>query len=186
MAGRLITVEGGEGAGKTTQLAFMRDYLTQAGLSVVMTREPGGAPLSEDIRHLLLSHRHDGMTLAAETLLMFAARAEHLEKVIRPALAAGSWVLCDRFTENGSRCWKTGCRASCVPTGPCCLIFLLRSVWHGPESAAQRIALNAKIRNFLNGCGSLIWNGPLSIRIVTGLWMLTALWTSSRGMWQDC
>lgn len=99
MAGRFITVEGGEGAGKTTQLAFMRDYLEQHGLTVVVTREPGGTLLSEAIRHLLLSHRHDGMTLDAETLLMFAARAEHLEKVIRPTLAAGSWVLCDRFTD---------------------------------------------------------------------------------------
>jgi hypothetical protein len=66
---------------------------------VVLTREPGGTPLSEEIRDLLLSHRHDGMTLAAETLLMFAARAEHVEKVIRPALATGCWVLCDRFTD---------------------------------------------------------------------------------------
>jgi dTMP kinase len=99
VSGRFITVEGGEGAGKTTQLAFMRDVLEQAGLTVVVTREPGGAPLSEEIRQLLLSHRHDGMSWATETLLMFAARAEHLEKVIRPALATGSWVLCDRFTD---------------------------------------------------------------------------------------
>lgn len=99
MAGLFITVEGGEGAGKTTQLAFMRDYLERAGQPVVVTREPGGAPLSEEIRGLLLSHRHDGMTLSAETLLMFAARAEHVEKVIRPALTAGCWVLCDRFTD---------------------------------------------------------------------------------------
>lgn len=99
MAGLFITVEGGEGAGKTTQLAFMRDYLERAGQTVVVTREPGGAPLSEEIRGLLLSHRHDGMTLSAETLLMFAARAEHVEKVIRPALTAGCWVLCDRFTD---------------------------------------------------------------------------------------
>ena len=99
MSGRFITVEGGEGAGKTTQLAFMRDYLEQAGCRVVVTREPGGTMLGEDIRHLLLGHRHDGMTLAAETLLMFAARAEHLERMIRPALAKGCWVLCDRFTD---------------------------------------------------------------------------------------
>lgn len=99
MSGRFITVEGGEGAGKTTQLAFMRDYLEQAGCRVVVTREPGGTMLGEDIRHLLLGHRHDGMTLAAETLLMFAARAEHLERMIRPALAEGCWVLCDRFTD---------------------------------------------------------------------------------------
>ncbi len=99
MAGKLITVEGGEGAGKTTQLAFMRDYLERAGYRVVLTREPGGTALGEEIRALLLGHRHDGMALSTETLLMFAARAEHLERVIRPALTAGHWVLCDRFTD---------------------------------------------------------------------------------------
>ena len=98
-SGCFVTVEGGEGAGKTTQLAFMRAYLEQAGCRVTLTREPGGTPLGEDIRALLLGHRHDGMALATETLLMFAARAEHLERVIRPALTAGHWVLCDRFTD---------------------------------------------------------------------------------------
>ena len=97
--GHFITVEGGEGAGKTTQLTFMREYLEQAGRRVVLTREPGGTPLGEEIRALLLGHRHDGMALATETLLMFAARAEHLERVIHPALTAGYWVLCDRFTD---------------------------------------------------------------------------------------
>ena len=99
MPGRFITIEGGEGAGKTTHLTFMREFLEQAGCRVILTREPGGTPLGEEIRGLLLGHRHDGMTLAAETLLMFAARAEHVEKVIRPALASGCWVLCDRFTD---------------------------------------------------------------------------------------
>jgi dTMP kinase len=99
MPGRFITVEGGEGVGKTTQLAFIREYLEQAGHRVVLTREPGGTALGEEIRSLLLGHRHDGMAPATETLLMFAARAEHLERVIRPALAAGRWVLCDRFTD---------------------------------------------------------------------------------------
>lgn len=99
MTGRFITVEGGEGAGKTTQLAFIREYLERGGHRVVSTREPGGTALGEDIRSLLLGHRRDGMTPATETLLMFAARAEHLERVIRPALAAGRWVLCDRFTD---------------------------------------------------------------------------------------
>jgi dTMP kinase len=94
-----ITVEGGEGAGKTTQLAFMRDYLERVGHRVLLTREPGGTMLGEELRILLLGHRHDGMALATETLLMFAARAQHLEQVIRPALAAGRWVLCDRFTD---------------------------------------------------------------------------------------
>lgn len=99
MSGRFITIEGGEGAGKTTQLIFMRDYLEQSGQRIVLTREPGGTVLGEDLRTLLLGHRHDGMALTTETLLMFAARAEHLERVIRPALAAGQWVLCDRFTD---------------------------------------------------------------------------------------
>ncbi|MBK8750517.1 MAG: dTMP kinase [Candidatus Competibacteraceae bacterium] len=98
-SGRFITVEGGEGAGKTTQIAFMRDALQRRGLPVVLTREPGGTALGEEIRTLLLSHHHEGMALTTETLLMFAARAEHLERVIRPVLAAGHWVLCDRFTD---------------------------------------------------------------------------------------
>ena len=98
-SGRFITVEGGEGAGKTTQIAFIYDYLQRTGLTVALTREPGGTALGEELRALLLGHRHKGMALATETLLMFAARAEHLERVIRPALAAGHWVLCDRFTD---------------------------------------------------------------------------------------
>ncbi|MER2528446.1 MAG: dTMP kinase [Candidatus Competibacter denitrificans] len=99
MMGRLIVVDGVEGGGKTTLLEFMRTRLATAGYSVLTTREPGGTTLGEEIRSLLLAHRHDGMTLSAETLLVFAARAEHLAKVIRPALSAGQWVLCDRFTD---------------------------------------------------------------------------------------
>ena len=97
--GRFITVEGGEGAGKSSNLAFIRELLEQAGKSVVFTREPGGTPLGEEIRELLLGHRHQGMSQDAELLLMFAARAEHLARLIRPALEAGTWVLCDRFTD---------------------------------------------------------------------------------------
>ncbi len=98
MLGRFITVDGIEGVGKTTQLDLMRAYLEQAGCRVVVTREPGGTALGEEIRHLLLGHRHE-MAINTETLLMFAARAEHLEQVIRPALARGDWVLCDRFAD---------------------------------------------------------------------------------------
>ena len=97
--GRFITVEGIEGAGKSTNLAYAADFLQHAGKEVVRTREPGGTPLGEDLRALLLGHRHDGMAADTELLLMFAARAEHLHRVIRPALAAGRWVLCDRFTD---------------------------------------------------------------------------------------
>ncbi len=97
--GRFITVEGVEGAGKSTHLTAVRDLLQQAGHRVVLTREPGGTPLGEALRGLLL--RPDGAPMSPETelLLMFAARAEHLQRVVRPALAAGDWVLCDRFTD---------------------------------------------------------------------------------------
>ena len=96
---QFITVEGIEGAGKSTQLACMRQYLEAAGQRVVLTREPGGTLLGEEIRSLVLNHRQDSMTADSELLLMFAARAEHLGKVILPALAKGYWVLCDRFTD---------------------------------------------------------------------------------------
>ena len=97
--GGFITVEGGEGAGKTTQLNGIRACLEQAGHSVLLTREPGGTALGEALRALLLAQRSEGMTAETELLLMFAARAEHLAQVIRPALAAGHWVVCDRFTD---------------------------------------------------------------------------------------
>ncbi len=99
MTARFITVEGIEGAGKSTNIAFIKQRLLNAKKNVVVTREPGGTPLGEQIRDVLLSHRNDGMAVDTELLLMFAARAEHLARVIRPALDAGQWVLCDRFTE---------------------------------------------------------------------------------------
>jgi dTMP kinase len=97
--GQFITVEGVEGAGKSTQLRFIESYLRQAGKSLVVTREPGGTPLSEEIREILLQPREEGMAGNTELLLMFAARAEHLAQKILPALDAGQWVLCDRFTD---------------------------------------------------------------------------------------
>ncbi|MDT8404193.1 dTMP kinase [Sulfuriflexus sp.] len=99
MNGRFITIEGTEGVGKTTNIGFIHSLLEQASHEVVLTREPGGTPIGEDIRELLLGHKHDGMSDDTELLLMFAARAEHLDKVIRPALEAGKDVLCDRFTD---------------------------------------------------------------------------------------
>ncbi len=99
MSGRFITLEGGEGVGKSTNLAFIRDWLVRHGVSVLTTREPGGTTLGEAIRALLLDHRQQAMCADTELLLMFAARAQHLAEVIRPALAAGQWVLCDRFTD---------------------------------------------------------------------------------------
>ena len=97
--GRFIVVDGIEGAGKTTQLETLRARLEAAGLGVVCTREPGGTPLGEELRELLLRPRAEGIAEDAELLLMFAARAEHIAQVIEPALARGDWVLCDRFTD---------------------------------------------------------------------------------------
>ena len=99
MSGRFITVEGIEGVGKTSNLVFVQDFLTAQGKDVVVTREPGGTSLGENIRELLLGHKHDGMADDTELLLMFSARAEHIDKVIKPNMAAGRWVLCDRFTD---------------------------------------------------------------------------------------
>ena len=94
-----ITVEGIEGAGKSSNIAFAENLLRSHGHDVLLTREPGGTPLGEELRELLLGHRHDGMHDLTELLLMFAARAEHLHGKILPALEAGKWVICDRFTD---------------------------------------------------------------------------------------
>jgi dTMP kinase len=99
MTGRFITFEGGEGAGKSTQLRRLAENLTKAGIATVTTREPGGAPNAEFLRAILLAGEHDFDPLA-ETLLHFAARAEQAARTIRPALAAGNWVLCDRFFDS--------------------------------------------------------------------------------------
>jgi dTMP kinase len=97
--GKFITLEGGEGVGKTTNLAFIKDYIQQHNISVVVTREPGGTVLAEKIRHLLLDKDSEVISEQAELLLVFAARAQHIKHVIEPALAQGEWVLCDRFTD---------------------------------------------------------------------------------------
>ena len=97
--GLFITLEGGEGAGKSTNLAYARQCLERAGKTVVVTREPGGTELGERVREILLHRRDLDISAESELLLMFAARAEHLAKVIHPALTAGKTVLCDRFTD---------------------------------------------------------------------------------------
>lgn len=99
MRGRFITVEGTEGAGKSSNIEFIRSELEARGIDVVLSREPGGTPLAEEIRTLLLSPRDERVCEDAELLLMFAARAQHIAALIKPALARGSWVLCDRFTD---------------------------------------------------------------------------------------
>jgi len=94
-----ITVEGGEGGGKSTNMSYIADYLSEKGYDVVETREPGGTVLGEKLRNLLLDKNIANMDCSTELLLMFAARAQHIAEVIEPALAEGKWVLCDRFTD---------------------------------------------------------------------------------------
>jgi dTMP kinase len=99
MNGKFISIEGIEGAGKSTQINFIRDFLEAKGKRVVVSREPGGTELGEQIRELLLAPRQAGMSEDTELLLMFAARAEHIHQKIKPALMRGDWVLCDRFVD---------------------------------------------------------------------------------------
>jgi len=97
---RLITLEGGEGAGKTSAIAAIRDRLQAAGHDVVLTREPGGTPLAERIRELLLGAQDEPLAAETELLLMFASRAQHVRQVVRPALRRGAFVISDRFTDS--------------------------------------------------------------------------------------
>ena len=99
-SGRLISIEGIEGAGKSTLLQSIVSYLSQLNIPVCQTREPGGTPVAESIRHLLLhAHPDEPLSCRAELLLMFASRIQHLEGFILPALAQGQWVICDRFVD---------------------------------------------------------------------------------------
>jgi dTMP kinase len=99
MRGRFVTFEGGEGAGKSTQITQAAAWLRGRGVEVVVTREPGGTPRAERLRAMLLEHDAEPMPQACELLLMFAARVTHVDNLVRPAVARGAWVLCDRFTD---------------------------------------------------------------------------------------
>jgi dTMP kinase len=99
LSGKFITIEGTEGVGKSTNLAYVHNWLQGRGVEVLVTREPGGTPLTEEVRGLLLAKRDEAVDETAELLLVFAARAQHLQQIIKPALARGVWVLCDRFTD---------------------------------------------------------------------------------------
>lgn len=109
MSGRFITLEGIEGAGKSTLALALRDVLQARGLSVVLTREPGGTPLAERLRDIVLTRGEEHLSAEAETLIMFASRAVHLDNLVRPALARGDWVICDRFTD-ATRAYQGGGR----------------------------------------------------------------------------
>lgn len=105
--GQFITLEGGEGAGKSTQARLLADALRERGLEVVVTREPGGTPGAEAIRHLLLDPQGADWSLRSEALLFAAARANHVEALIRPALERGAWVVCDRYIDS-TRAYQGG------------------------------------------------------------------------------
>ena len=107
--GKFITVEGIEGVGKSTNVEFLRETIEKHDIDVLTSREPGGTPMAERIRDLLIEHGDEPMPDIAELLLMFAARALHVNNVIQPALAAGTWVICDRFTD-ASRAYQGGGR----------------------------------------------------------------------------
>lgn len=100
MTARFITLEGGEGAGKSTQMRRLAATLAASGISCITTREPGGSPGAEDIRRLLVQGEAQRWDPISETLLLFAARADHVARTIKPALSKGTWVICDRFTDS--------------------------------------------------------------------------------------
>lgn len=153
--GRFITLEGGEGAGKTTNREWLAKRLRQhlGEDRLVVTREPGGTPLAEQIRTLLLTRQDEALTPTAELLLVFAARAQHLAQVIEPALAAGKWVLCDRFTDAtyAYQCGGRGVPEASVAAleawvhphlTPDLTLYLDVSVSEGLARARQRAALD--------------------------------------------
>ena len=113
-AGRFITFEGGEGTGKSTQVRRLAEHLRETGEDVVVTREPGGSPGAEEIRRLLVTGEPERWSPVAETLLLYAARSDHLDRLIRPALERGAWVLCDRFADS-TRAYQGA--AGGVPSG---------------------------------------------------------------------
>lgn len=147
--GVFITFEGGEGVGKSTNIAFLEEYLKSRGVELVVTREPGGTRIGEEIRQLLLQVRDDAIAPMAELLLIFAARAQHIAEVIEPALGSGKWVLCDRFTDAtyAYQCGGRGLDAGKVRTletlvqgelRPDCTILLDAPVSTGMERANGR------------------------------------------------
>lgn len=149
MKGRLISLEGGEGAGKSTLLAGLRAHFERSGMDVLHTREPGGTPVGEAIRALVLDPAHRGMAVETELLLMFAARAQLVRETLQPALASGRWVLCDRFTD-ASYAYQGGGRGidaarigelERIATGglkPDLTLLLDLPVAHGRARASQR------------------------------------------------
>src|SRR3569623_1726745 len=163
MSGVFITLEGGEGVGKSTNLEFVRDCLMSAGKTVRVTRDPGGTALGERLRAILLDRGAEGMDVDAELLLMFAARAQHLAQIIRPTLASGEWVVCDRFTD-ATYAYQGGGRGVAAAR-----IAELETWVQGElrpnltlllDAPADSIVSSASSSRFSSACGRHIWGGP--------------------------
>ena len=145
--GRFITLEGTEGVGKTTNRDIIQAWLEQRGIGCHVTREPGGTPLAEEVRELLLQPRQEAVDATAELLLIFAARAQHLNTVIKPALEAGEWVLCDRFTD-ATYAYQGAGRGLPVKT-----IAALESLVQGELRPDLTIVLDIDVRTGLERAG---------------------------------
>ncbi len=137
--GQFITVEGIEGVGKSTSLRFLTHYLTKHEVDHVVTREPGGTEIAEQIRNIILAHHTESMSLDTELLLIFAGRAQHIANVVKPALNAGRWVLCDRFTD-ASYAYQGGGRGIAEQR-----IAVLEQWVQGPLRPDLTILLNAPV-----------------------------------------
>ena len=145
--GKFITVEGIEGVGKSTNVSVIREAIEARGLQVLTTREPGGTPMAEQIRGLLLEHGDEPMPDIVELLLMFAARALHVNNVIKPALDAGTWVICDRFTDT-SRAYQGAARGF-----PLSDINRLADWVHGDLQPDLTILLDAPVETGIERAG---------------------------------
>ncbi len=143
MRGWFITLEGGEGAGKSTQIHRIAEWLSGRGHKVCLTRQPGGTPLAEKIRILLKDGDHHGMDATAELLLLFAARAQFLAEIVRPALARGEVVVCDRFTDS-TYAYQGGGRA--VPEGD---IAVVEKLVHGDLQPDLTLLLDLEVEEGL-------------------------------------
>ncbi len=172
--GKLITLEGGEGAGKSTQLARLAAALQQSGLAVVTTREPGGSPAGERIRKLLVEGEPGSMAPMTEALLHFAQRAEHIEKTIRPALARGAWVVCDRFADStmayqgyghglGRAPIQSLCRLVCGDLAPALTLIFDVPVDIGLARAASRRGMETRYERMDAGFHERLRRGFLDI-----------------------
>lgn len=151
--GLFVVLEGGEGVGKTTNMQFIQDFLKRQGIVFQHTREPGGTPLAEEIRTMILAHREETVCEMTELLLIFAARAQHIAQKIEPCLASGQWLLCDRFTD-ASFAYQGGGRQLNGATiealeqlvqqalRPDCVILLDADVEVGHQRARERAALD--------------------------------------------